>query len=123
MKLSGKGKLLRIFIGESDRHSSRLLYEAMVLKAREHGMAGATVLRGIEGYGANSFIIHSAKILRLSEDLPVVVEVIDTEDRIREFLPIVDTMIEEADCGAMITIEDAEIIRYTHGSRSDTGKS
>ncbi len=116
MKLTGEGKLLRIFIGEADRSGHRPLSEAIVLRARELGLAGATVLRGIEGYGADSRIIHSGRILRLSQDLPVVIEIIDTEEAIQRFIPEVDAMIEGAGCGAMITMERAEIIRYTHGS-------
>ncbi len=115
MKLSGEGKLLRIFLGELDHLERKPLYEAIILKAREEGLAGATVLRGIEGFGAVSRAIHTAKILRLSEDLPIVVEIVDTEDKIKSFLPIVDEMIERVGCGAMITIEKAEIIKYTHG--------
>jgi uncharacterized protein len=117
VKLSGDGTLLRIFIGELDRHEHKRLYEAIVLKAREKGLAGATVLRGIEGYGADSRIIHSSKILRLSEDLPIVIEILDMEDKIRDFIPIVDDMIERAGCGAMMTVERAEVIRYTHGKQ------
>ena len=86
MKLEGEGKLLRIFIGESDRWHGKPLYEAIVLAAREQGLAGATVLRGPMGFGANSHI-HTAKILRLSEDLPMIIEIVDVENKIHEFLP------------------------------------
>jgi PII-like signaling protein len=116
MKLSGEGKLLRIFLGEMDKLNHRPLHEAIVLKAREMGLAGATVLRGIQGYGAGSRVIHTAKILRLSEDLPIVVEVVDTEEKINEFLPVVDTMIGEVGCGAMVTVERADVIRYAPGT-------
>ncbi len=115
MKLSGDGKLLRIFLGEVDQYQRKPLFEAIVLKAREMGMAGATVLRGVQGFGAGSRVIHTAKILRLSEDLPIVVEIVDTEDRIKALLPAVDEMIESTGCGAMVTIEKAKIIKYTHG--------
>jgi hypothetical protein len=115
MKLSGDGKLLRIFLGEIDKLNGKPLYEAIILKARETGLAGGTVLRGIQGYGADSRVIHTAKILRLSEDLPIVVEIVDTEERIRQFLPVVESMIEQIGCGAMITVEKAEVIRYTPG--------
>ena len=81
MKISGEAKLVRIFIGESDRWHGVPLYEAIVRKVREMGLAGATVIRGVEGFGANSRI-HTAKILRLSEDLPVLIEIVDKEDRI-----------------------------------------
>lgn len=115
MKLTGEGQLLRIFIGEIDKYEHKPLYEVIVLKARELGLAGATVLRGIEGYGAGS-VIHTAKILRLSEDLPLVIEIVDTEEKIKSFLPVVDQLIEKVGCGAMITIERAGIIKYTHGT-------
>ncbi|MDH3253014.1 MAG: DUF190 domain-containing protein [Ignavibacteria bacterium] len=116
MKLEGEGKLLRIFLGEADQLDGKPLYELIVRKAKEHGLAGATVLRGVEGYGARSRI-HTAKILRLSEDLPIVVEVVDTEDRIRGFMPLVDEMFQRSGSGGMITLEKADIIRYTHGGR------
>ncbi len=114
MKLEGEGKLLRIFIGESDRLDGKPLYERIIEKAREAGLAGATVLRGVEGFGARSRI-HTAKILRLSEDLPVVVEIVDSEDKVKAFLPEVDRMFESSGSGGMITLEKAEVIRYTHG--------
>jgi len=116
MKIVGEGKLLRIFLGESDRYQGRPLYEAIVRKARELGLAGATVWRGIEGYGARSRI-HTAKILRLSEDLPVLVEIVDGESAIRAALPHLDAMIEAAGSGGLVTLEKAEIIRYTHGGQ------
>jgi PII-like signaling protein len=114
MKISGDGKLLRIFVGESDRAAGRPLYEALVRKARDLGLAGATVWRGIEGYGAGSRI-HTAKILRLSEDLPILIEIVDTEERIRAALPEFDALIEAAGGGGLVTLEKAEVIRYTHG--------
>ena len=114
MKLTGEGKLLRIFLGEADRYEGRPLFEAIVRKARELGLAGATVWQGIEGFGARSRI-HTAKILRLSEDLPVVVEVVDSAEKIRALLPYLDTMMEAAGSGGLITLEKAEIIKYTHG--------
>ena len=115
MKLSGEGKLLRIFLGEMDKYQHKPLYEVLVLKAREHGLAGATVLRGVEGFGAASRVIHTAKILRLSEDLPVVVEIVDTEEKIREFLGIVDDLFSQVGCGSMVTIEKVDIIKYSSG--------
>lgn len=123
MKLSGEGKLLRIFLGELDHYEHKPLYEAIVLKAREQGLAGATVIRGIQGFGANSRIIHTAKILRLSEDLPIIVEIVDTDEKIKSFLPAVDEMIEKTGCGAMVTVERAEIIRYGHGKAQTKEKS
>ena len=115
MKLTGEGKLLRIFVGEADKSGHKPLYETIVLKAREMGFAGATVLRGVEGFGAVSRVIHTAKILRLSEDLPIVIEIVDTEEKIKSFLPVVDKLFEEVGCGGLVTIEKADIIKYTHG--------
>jgi len=115
MKLSGEGKLLRIFLGERDKFEHKPLYEAIVLKAREMGLAGATVLRGVEGFGAASRMIHTAKVLRLSEDLPIVVEIVDTDERIQTLLTEVDAMFESVGCGGMITVEKAHIIKYTSG--------
>jgi uncharacterized protein len=107
MKLEGEGKLLRIFIGESDRWHGKPLYEAIVLASREHGLAGATVLRGPMGYGANSHI-HTSKILRLSEDLPMIIEIVDVESKIQDFLPVLDEMVAEG----LITLETVHILRY-----------
>ena len=115
MKLEGEGKLLRIFVGEADRLDHKPLFEKFVLKAREMGLAGATVLRGIEGFGARSKVMHTAKILRLSEDLPIVVEVVDTAENIDAFMKVAGEMLEQAGCGGMITEERAHIIRYTSG--------
>src|SRR3989454_12835908 len=115
MKIPGEGKLLRIFIGESDRHGGRALYEVIVRTARELGLAGATVWRGIEGYGAASRI-HTAKILWLSEDLPILIEIVDTEDKIRAALPTLDAPIEEAGGGGPGTLERAGINQCTHGA-------
>ena len=112
MKISGDGKLLRIFVGEADRAGGRPLYEALVEKARELGLAGATAWKGIESYGATSRI-HTARILRLSEDLPVLIEIVDTEDRIRDALPHLEELIEASGGGCLVTLEKAEIIRYT----------
>src|SRR2546426_388718 len=107
MKLEGDGLLLRIFIGELDKHHHTPLYEAIVLRARELGLAGATVLRGPMGFGAHSRI-HTEKILRLSEDLPVVIEIVDKEDKIHAFLPELDKMIGDG----LVTLEKAHIITY-----------
>jgi hypothetical protein len=107
MKLEGTGKLLRIFIGESDTWHGKPLYAAIVGKLREHGLAGATVVRGIEGFGAHSRI-HTARLLRLSEDLPLVIEVVDSEDRIRSILPMLDEMVSEG----LVTLETVEVIAY-----------
>jgi len=110
MKLEGEGKLLRIFIGESDRWQGQPLFEAIVRKVREAGGAGATVLRGIEGFGAHSRI-HTARILRLSEDLPIVIEVVDTAEKIDALLPALDAMIEDG----LVTIETVQVLRYRSG--------
>lgn len=112
MKVEGEGRLLRIFVGESDRWGSQPLAEAIVRRAREEGLAGATVLRGLEGFGAHSRI-HSAKILRLSEDLPIVVEIVDRPERIDAFLPLLDEMVREG----MITLEKVHIIAYRAGGQ------
>lgn len=117
MKLEGEGKLLRIFIGEIDKVDHKPLHEALVLKAREMGMAGATVLRGIIGFGANSRLIHTAKILRLSEDLPIVVEVVDTAEKIDTFVRVAGELLEKAGCGGLITEERAHVIRYFTGKQ------
>ncbi|HVU39286.1 MAG TPA: DUF190 domain-containing protein [Opitutales bacterium] len=111
MQLPEKCQLLRVFIGESDRHQGRPLYEAIVLKARETGLAGATVLRSPLGYGATSHL-HTAKILRLSGDLPVVVELVDTTEKIAAFLPVLDLMMQ----GGLVTLEDVRVIHYRHGN-------
>jgi PII-like signaling protein len=112
MRLQGEGQLLRVFIGEADRIHHQALYAVLVKTAREHGLAGATVLRGVEGFGANSRSIHTARILRLSEDLPIVLEIVDTEEKIQGFLPVVDQLLEQAGCGAMVTLEKVEVLHY-----------
>ncbi|WP_279165227.1 DUF190 domain-containing protein [Thermus scotoductus] len=107
MKLEGEAKLLRIFVGESDRHGGRPLYEAIVLEARRRGLSGATVLKGFMGFGAHSRI-HTAKIPQLSEDLPVVVEIVDTEEKIQAFLPVLDGMVREG----LVTLEKVRVLLY-----------
>jgi PII-like signaling protein len=94
VRIEGQAKLVRIYIGETDRWHGQPLYMAILLKAREMGLAGGTVFRGIAGYGANS-VIHTANILRLSEDLPVVIEIVDTDEKIQAFLPVLDEMVKE----------------------------
>ena len=111
MKIEGEGQLLRIFIGESDQWRGRPLHEAIVLAARELGLAGATVLRGLAGFGATSRI-HTVKILRLSEDLPMVVEIVDKPERIQEFLPRLDEMVTEG----MVTLEKVNVLIYRHNA-------
>ncbi len=111
MILPKNGKLLRIFIGESDRHKGLPLYEWIVRQARENGLAGATVIRGLEGYGAHSRL-HKAKILRLSSDLPLVVEIVDTEEKIQAFLPLIDDAVGEG----LATVERVEVHFYRSGN-------
>lgn len=107
MQIPNDAALLRIFIGESDRFQGKPLYEAIVLKAREMHLAGATVLRGPMGYGRSSHL-HTAKILRLSEDLPLVIEIVDAEDKINSFLPVLDGMMSHG----LITQEKVKVYRY-----------
>ena len=107
MKLQGEGRLLRIFIGESDRWHGKPLYRAIVEAVRREGLAGATVVRGIEGFGADSHL-HTSRILRLSEDLPVVIEIVDTAERIDRIVPILDDMVSEG----MLTLERVQIVSY-----------
>jgi uncharacterized protein len=114
MTLTGEGKLLRVFLGESDRADGRPLFEAIVHLARNKGMAGATVLRGIEGFGAHSRI-HKTTLLELSEDLPMVVEIADTSEKIEALLGEIDALIENAGCGALVTTEKIDIRRYRPG--------
>lgn len=110
MKLPSEAQLLRIFVGESDKYHGRPLYQALVEVARERGLAGATVLRGTLGFGAHSRI-HSAKVLRLSEDLPMVVEIVDTPERIDNFLPELEELIGEG----LVTLEKVRVIAYRTG--------
>ncbi len=116
MKLPSEAKLLRIFIGESDKHEGRPLYERVVEAARRRGMAGATVLRGTLGFGAHSRI-HTAKILRLSEDLPIVIEIVDKPERIEAFLPELDALMKEG----LITLEKVQVIAYRPNSAKQAG--
>ncbi len=109
MKLPEEGILLRILIGETDTHKGKSLYEVIVLKARELNLAGATVFRGIMGFGAASRI-HSIKLLRLSEDLPVIVEIVDTQENINKLLPFLDETVKEG----LITMEKVKVIKYRH---------
>jgi len=115
MKLPSEAYLLRVFIGESDKIDGKPLYEIIVEEARKRGMAGATVLRGFLGFGANSRL-HTSKVLRLSEDLPVIVEIVDKEERIEAFLPELDKMIGEG----LATLEKVRIFTYRHNSTDMT---
>lgn len=109
MKLPEEGMLLRIFIGESDMYKGKPLYEQIVLKARDLHLAGATVVRGLMGFGANSRI-HTAKILRLSLDLPIIIELVDTEENLNKLMPFLDETVKEG----LVTLEKVRIIKYLH---------
>ena len=113
MKLPEEWLLLRIFIGEADRYKEKPLYEQIVLTARGLHLAGATVTRGIMGFGAASRV-HTAKLLRLSEDLPVVVELVDTEENLNKLLPFLDEVVS----GGLITLEKVRVIRYRHSNKN-----
>ena len=114
MHLPHEAMLLRIFIGESDRWRHQPLYEAIVLKARELQLAGATVLRGPMGFGKSS-VLHTAKILRLSMDLPIVIEIVDSDEKINAFLPALEGMMS----GGMVTLERVQVIEYRHVEREE----
>lgn len=116
MHINGDAKLLRIFVGESDKAGNIPVYEKIVVEARKSGLAGATVFRGIMGYGGSS-IIHTTKILRLSEDLPLIIEIVDEVTKIEEFLPVLDKIFEDANSGGLITVEKASIIKYVANKR------
>jgi PII-like signaling protein len=114
MNLPTDSVLLRIFIGESDRHDGHPLHEAIVLKARELHLAGATVLRGAMGFGKSSRL-HTTKILRLSVDLPVVIEIVDSEEKIDAFLPVLEGMIG----GGMVTLERVRVLHYRSAEKTE----
>ena len=113
MQIPEDAVLLRIFIGESDRHSHQPLYESIILKAREMHMAGATVLRGPMGFGKSSHL-HTAKILRLSMDLPIVIEIVDSGEKVNAFLPVLDKIMG----GGLVTLEKVKVIRYQDREKS-----
>lgn len=110
MKSEGTGKLLRIFIGESDRHGGQPLYTAIVEAARKTGLGGATVFKGVEGFGGHS-VVHAARVFDLSTDLPILIEIVESEEKIRAFIPVLDAMVHEG----LITLETVEVIRYKAG--------
>lgn len=116
MKIPEEGVLLRIFVGESDRVGGKPLYEAIVIKAKELGLAGATVTRGLMGYGATSRM-HSAKILRLSEDMPVIIEIVDRREKIEEIMPFLDEHVKEG----LITSERVTVVKYRCSSVEKRG--
>lgn len=112
MAIKREAKLLRIFLGDNDIIEHMPVYEKIVREAKEKGLAGATVFRGIMGFGKTSKHIHSAKILRLSEDLPIIVEIVDDAEKIEAFLPVLDEIFEKTKCGGLVTIERAEVLKY-----------
>ena len=107
MQPEQQATLLRLFIGERDRHGHQPLYEAIVTKAREQGLAGATVLRGLLGYGASS-VLHTAKLVEISDDLPMVVEIVDAEEKIEKFLPLLDDLM----ASGLVTLEKVRVLQY-----------
>lgn len=111
MKDVTTAKLLRIHIGEMDRAQHKPLFELLVTEARAAGLSGATVLRGIESFGASS-VVHRSRLVELSEDLPIVVEIVDTEEKIRAYLERIDPILDEAGCGVLMTMERVEILRW-----------
>ncbi len=113
MNLPPNAELLRVFIGEEDKYKHKPLYEAIVEQARERGMAGGTVLKGCMGFGANSRM-HTSKLLRISEDMPIIVEIIDKPERIAEFIPILDSIMEEG----LVTREQVNVIIYRHNKKT-----
>lgn len=113
MQLPQNATLLRIFVGQDERYENQPVYEAIVMRAREHHLAGATVLRGPLGFGHSSRI-HTTKVLRLSQDLPMVVEIVDTEEKINAFLPVLDTMIGSG----LVTLEKVQVLRYGPPAKS-----
>lgn len=111
MELNGQSRLLRIFIGENDKIGHVPLYESIVLAARKEGIAGATVIRGILSYGASTRL-HTARLLDISEDLPIIVEIVDKEDKVNAFLPIVNDLFEQCGRGGLITTEKVDVLYY-----------
>jgi uncharacterized protein len=120
MELKGEAKLLRVFLGEADALRHTALYDSIVREARAAGLAGATVWRGITGFGLSSRV-RTSRILDLSTDLPIIVEIVDQEEKIDRFLPKLHDMFEAAQCGGLITMEKVQIIKYIHGKKSESG--
>jgi len=111
MELQGKSKLLRIFVGEDDRIGHDLLHEKILFAARESGLAGGTIIKGIMSFGASSRV-HRAKLIELSEDLPVIIEIVDSAEKIEAFLPVANNLFEKCGKGGLITVENVEVIHY-----------
>jgi len=122
MELEANAKLLRIFLGEADKVRHTALHEAIVREARRSHLAGATVWRGIMGFGRTSRI-RSARILDLSADLPIVIEIVDEEAKIARFLPVLHDLFESAESGGLVTMENVKVIKYLHGKNSGMGLS
>lgn len=118
MELKAEAKLLRIFLGEADKVRHTALYDAIVREARKLGLAGATAWRGVTGFGPTSRI-RTARILDLSTDLPIVVEIVDEEEKINRFLPVLHDLFESAQSGGLITIENVKVIKYLHGKNQE----
>lgn len=116
MKERGEAKLLRIFIGESEKYKGISVYEKIVLSAREHSLAGATVIRGVMGYGRNS-VIHTSKLLALSSDMPIIVEIVDVIEKIEKFIPFLNEIFEDSNSAGLITLEKVEVIKYTSNKK------
>lgn len=116
-QLNPDSKLLRIFIGENDKVEHRPLYEALLFAAKKQGLAGATVLRGIMAYGASTRV-HTAKLIDISQDLPIVVEIVDQEEKINAFLQTVNELMDKAGCGGLVTIEKAQVLYYRSAKKS-----
>lgn len=122
MQIEPNAKLLRIFVGEIDKLHHRPLYEAVLQEARKADLAGCTILRGILSFGASS-IIHKAKLIDISEDLPIVIEIVDDEARLEQFIKTVGAMLETAGCGGLITLEKATVLHYLHAKKPNKRKN
>ena len=116
MKIEGEAKLLRIFVGSSDKMNNTPLYEFIVYEAKRFGLAGATVLRGVMGYGASS-MVHSAKILAISDDMPIIIEIVDEASKIEQFLTTVEKDFEKSKYGMLVTMEKVNVIHYSHSTK------
>ncbi|HVS98704.1 MAG TPA: DUF190 domain-containing protein [Puia sp.] len=116
MELNGDSKLLRIFVGEIDKIGHQCLYEAILVAAKKQGMAGCTVIRGIMSYGASTRV-HAARLIEISQDLPIIVEIVDKEEKINAFVEIAGALLEKANCGGLITIEKAGVLYYKAGPK------
>ncbi|MCD6578832.1 DUF190 domain-containing protein [bacterium] len=116
MKLEGEAVLLRIFLGDKDTYKGKPVYEQIVLNARKNNIAGVSVFHGVMGFGANSRVIHSAHVLALSEDLPVLIEIVDDEDKINKLLPCIDDCVQ----GGLVTMEKVKVIKYQHDKKYST---